>query len=143
VACARVAPAKAARAHDHLSIEKEFEMLYESLQAVIGAAVIDPNFRRALLNGSRPTVAQSFNLTSEEAKAIMAIRAETLEQFAGELDRWISKKRNVVEPPALMLSSRPNTTSRPEAELIKEPARIKTPLSAHLCAESQNILMTD
>lgn len=107
-------------------------MPYESLQAVIGAAVIDPNLRNALLNGSRPTVVQSFNLTSEEAEAIMAIRAETLEQFAGELDQWISNKLNVVELPALILSSRPRATSRPESESIKEPARIRTSLSSAL-----------
>ncbi len=78
-------------------------MAYESLQAVVGTAVIDPGFRKALLNGSRQHVIMSFNLTREETAAVMAIRADSLEQFAGQLDQWISLVQGKPEPPRLVL----------------------------------------
>lgn len=81
-------------------------MAYESLQAVIGTAVIDPDFRKALLNGSRQRVIQPFNLSRAEVDAVMGIRADTLEQFAGQLDRWILKTQGKSEPVALVLPLR-------------------------------------
>jgi hypothetical protein len=76
-------------------------MLHESLQAVIGTAVIDTEFRKALLNGSRQRVIQPFNLSREEHDAVMCVRADSLEQFAGQLDQWISRAQGRMEPPAL------------------------------------------
>ncbi|MBI5030177.1 MAG: hypothetical protein HZB51_06595 [Chloroflexi bacterium] len=78
-------------------------MAYESLQAVIGTAVIDSLFRKALLNGSRSRVIQPFNLTMEETSAVMAIRADSLEQFAGQLDQWIKRSQGKLEAPQLAL----------------------------------------
>ncbi len=78
-------------------------MAFESLQAVIGTAVIDADFRKALLNGSRQRVIQSFNLSQEETEAVMAIRADSLEQFAGQLDLWLRQARGEVEIPPLVL----------------------------------------
>ncbi len=78
-------------------------MAYKSLQAVIGTAVIDAGFRKALLNGSRQRVIQSFDLTREETAAVMAIRADSLEQFAGQLDQWITQAQGRVEVPTLTL----------------------------------------
>jgi hypothetical protein len=80
-------------------------MAYESLQAVIGTAVIDSNFRKNLLNGSRYRAIASFDLTLEERDAVMGIRADSLEQFAGQLDRWIANALGRSEPPALALPS--------------------------------------
>lgn len=77
-------------------------MAHESLQAVIGTAVIDTEFRRALLNGSRRRVVQRFNLSHEEFDAVMDVRANSLEQFAGQLDRWIQHTQGQMEPPALV-----------------------------------------
>ena len=76
-------------------------MTHESLQAVIGTAVIDAEFRKALLNGSRRFVIQRFNLSREEFDAVMGVRADSLEQFAGQLDRWIQHAQGKMEPPAL------------------------------------------
>jgi hypothetical protein len=76
-------------------------MAHESLQAVIGTAVIDQEFRKALLNGSRGYVIQPFNLSPEEFDAIMGVRADSLEQFAGQLDRWILGTQGKREPPTL------------------------------------------
>lgn len=56
-----------------------------SLQTLIGTALTDASFRKALLNGSRRRLLQTFPFTSDEIEAIMAIRAESLEQFASEL----------------------------------------------------------
>jgi hypothetical protein len=81
-------------------------MAYESLQAVIGTAVIDSTFRQDLLNGSRHRVIANFDLTREEVDAVMGIRADSLEQFAGQLDRWIATAQGRSEPPALTLPSR-------------------------------------
>ncbi|MBI4672485.1 MAG: hypothetical protein HY741_12575 [Chloroflexi bacterium] len=55
------------------------------LQLLIGTALTDPAYCKALLNGSRRTLLQALPLTSAEIETIMAIRAETLEQFASEL----------------------------------------------------------
>ena len=76
-------------------------MLHESLQAVIGTAVIDTEFRKALLNGSRQRIIQRFNLSREELDAVMRVRADSLEQFAGQLDQWISHAQGKMEPPTL------------------------------------------
>jgi hypothetical protein len=87
-------------------------MPYESLQAVVGTAVIDSGFRKALLNGSRQRVIQQFGLTNEETRAVMEIRADSLEQFAGQLDRWISQMQGHPEPPQLQIPSRILALSR-------------------------------
>ena len=78
-------------------------MAYESLQAVVGTAVIDSSFRKALLNGSRRRVIATFDLTHEEVDVVMGIRADSLEQFAGELDQWISRAQGRCDPPVLRL----------------------------------------
>jgi len=81
-------------------------MAYESLQAVVGTAVIDSGFRKALLNGSRRRVISAFNLTHEEVDAVMGIRADSLEQFAGQLDQWICRAQGRAESPIPTLPRR-------------------------------------
>jgi hypothetical protein len=76
-------------------------MQHEVLQAVIGTAVIDPRFRKALLNGSRRRILAPFELSREEFDAVMAVRADSLEQFASQLDDWLCKTQNVIDPPSL------------------------------------------
>ncbi len=78
-------------------------MAYESLQAVVGTAVIDTAFRNALLNGSRSRVISGFNLSREEVDAVMGIRADSLEQFAGQLHQWISRAEGSADSPSLAL----------------------------------------
>jgi hypothetical protein len=84
-------------------------MAYESLQAVVGAAIVDSGFRKALLNGSRRRVISSFNLSNDEVNAVMEIRADSLAQFAGQLDSWITRAQGRLDPPALTL---PNARTR-------------------------------
>jgi len=82
-------------------------MPHESLQAVIGTAVVDSEFRKALLNGSRRYVIQRFNLSRDEFDAVMRVHADSLEQFAGQLDRWILRAQGKMEPPTLVALPRP------------------------------------
>ena len=78
-------------------------MAFEMLQAVVGMAVVDTDFRKAILNGSRHDAIARFDLSHEERAAVLSIHAETLEQFAGQLDQWIMKQEARVEPLALEL----------------------------------------
>jgi hypothetical protein len=76
-------------------------MKHEVLQAVIGTAVVDTNFRKALLNGSRRNVLTSFKLSREEFDAAMAVHADSLEQFASQIDDWLFKTQGVIDAPPL------------------------------------------
>lgn len=64
-------------------------MSQEALQAIVGTAIIDREFCDTLLNGSRKKAVANFDLTGEELMAVMAIEADSLEQFADQLHRWI------------------------------------------------------
>jgi len=65
-------------------------MAYAELEEVVGNAIIDRNFRADLLNGSRASALARFNLSPEEKQALMSIRAESLESFAGQLAGWLA-----------------------------------------------------
>ncbi len=108
-------------------------MAYESLQALIGAAVTDSEFRKALLNGSRSHAVKNLDLSDDELAAVMAIRAETLEQFAGQLDQWIMKKLDKVDPPTLGLPIR-ERLDREKLDSPREPARVPTSTLAPMSA---------
>jgi hypothetical protein len=64
-------------------------MAHESIQALVGTALVDSRFRSRLLSKS-PDVLSDLHLTPQESEIIMSIRASTLQSFAGELDRWIA-----------------------------------------------------
>lgn len=65
--------------------------MHETLQCIVGTAIVDPNFREELL--SRPTGALGgFDLTPEEWIAVTSIRADSIQTFARELDGWIREK---------------------------------------------------
>ena len=65
-------------------------MSKEALQAVIGKAVMDSEFREALFADPDQAL-EGYELTEEEVAALKAIDAETMESFAGSLDERISK----------------------------------------------------
>jgi hypothetical protein len=65
-------------------------MSKEALQAVIGKAVLDSEFREALFADPNQAL-EGYELTEEEVAALKAIDAETMESFAGSLDERISK----------------------------------------------------
>jgi len=64
-------------------------MAYETFQTIVGTALVDSRFRSDLLLKS-PEVLHDLHLTPRESKVITSIHADTLQSFAGELDRWIS-----------------------------------------------------
>jgi hypothetical protein len=65
-------------------------MSKEAIEAVIGKAVLDSEFREALFANPEEVLAE-YDLTEEEVAALRAIDFETMESFAGTLDERISK----------------------------------------------------
>jgi hypothetical protein len=55
------------------------------IDTLIWMALTDSGFREGLLNGRRGELVASLNLTETEQQAVMAVKAETLEAFAGAL----------------------------------------------------------
>ena len=65
-------------------------MSKESVEAVVGKAVLDSQFREALFADPEEVLA-GYELTEEETAALRAIDFETMESFAGILEERISK----------------------------------------------------
>ena len=65
-------------------------MSKEALEAVIGKAVLDSEFREALFADPDKAL-EGFELVGEEVAALKSIDTETMESFAGSLDERISK----------------------------------------------------
>jgi hypothetical protein len=65
-------------------------MSKEAVQAVIGKAVTESEFRE-LLFANPDEALEGYELTDEEMAALKAIDAEIMESFAGDLDERISK----------------------------------------------------
>jgi len=69
-------------------------MAYESLQAVVGTAIVDSRFRRSLL-AKQADALQAFELSREESVAIAQSRATTIQGFAQDMQSWISQHHSV------------------------------------------------
>jgi hypothetical protein len=65
-------------------------MSKEAVEAIIGKAVLESDFREDLF-ANPDEVLGGYDLTEEEMAALKAIDAETMESFAGTLDERISK----------------------------------------------------
>ena len=65
-------------------------MSREAVEAIIGKAVVDSQFRTALFANPDQVLA-GYDLTEEEIASLKAIDFETMESFAGTLDERISK----------------------------------------------------
>ena len=76
-------------------------MAYAELEEVVGHAIIDRSFCDDLLNGSRAQALSRFNLSPEEKQALMNIRAESLQSFAGQLAGWMDAQ---LQPPVYQWS---------------------------------------
>lgn len=63
-------------------------MAHEMLQELIGMAIVDPDFRRTLLDKPGRAIAE-LDLTSEEALAVASIRSSNFQGFASQLNNWI------------------------------------------------------
>jgi len=65
-------------------------MSREAVEAVIGKAVLDGEFREALFANPEEMLA-GYDLNEEEVAALKSIDSETMETLAGTLDERISK----------------------------------------------------
>ncbi len=65
-------------------------MSKEAVEAVIGKAVLDSEFREALFANPDEALG-GYELAEEEIAALKSVDAETMESFAGTLDERISK----------------------------------------------------
>ncbi len=61
-------------------------MKYRTLCRIIGIAVTDSRFCGDLLNGKRFDVLDKFDLTDDEHSILMGIEAESLPEFAAQLE---------------------------------------------------------
>lgn len=66
-------------------------MSTEAVQAIIGRAVLDQEFRKALIDNAAKAC-QGYDLTEEELEALEELDGESFETFAGKLPPRISKR---------------------------------------------------
>ena len=66
-------------------------MSQSEVERVIGRAVTDEAFRKQLIDNAREAC-KGYDLTDEEIEALEKLDTESLQAFAGSLDRRISKK---------------------------------------------------
>jgi hypothetical protein len=59
------------------------------LQVMVATALIDAEFCRRLLNGQRHIVVNEFDLTEEERAFVQTIKANSIQEFAAQLDEWL------------------------------------------------------
>jgi hypothetical protein len=64
----------------------------EALQTLLGTAMIDGQFCKLLLNGQRQELLPKFQLTDEEHRFLLGIKADSLQGFAAAVDQWLSAK---------------------------------------------------
>lgn len=55
------------------------------IDELIWTALTDPTFCERMLNGHRREIVDSFGLTETERQILLAVKADTLESFAGAL----------------------------------------------------------
>ncbi len=76
-----------------LSRPKTASQAHEELQALVGRALVDPGFRKDLLNGHRRECLSQFALSPDERMAATGVEADDLATFAAGLNHWIDRKR--------------------------------------------------
>jgi hypothetical protein len=62
---------------------------YPYLQLLIAIAGLDDNFCELLLKGNREQAIQDLDLTDQERLVVLAIVADTLPNFARDLESWM------------------------------------------------------
>jgi hypothetical protein len=62
-----------------------------ALQILVGTALTDTRFCEGLLNGSRRSLVADFDLTDEERRVVLEIRAASIQEFAAELSEWLEE----------------------------------------------------
>lgn len=64
-----------------------------ALRSLIAHAVVDPRLCAQLLNGERNAVLAQYDLNESERLMLQAIRADSLQTFAAQLDAWMRRER--------------------------------------------------
>lgn len=75
-------------------------MSVPTLQRIVGKAVISDQFRAGLLNGQRGQLISGYDLEPDEVAEIMAIRANSLQEFAAAMESIVDSR----ETPRLVKS---------------------------------------
>ena len=79
-------------------------MSQRTLQKVVGTAIIDRQFRTDFLDGGRQQLLAQFALGEEETALLLGIQADTLEEFAAELQHRLGSEGLVPQSPPLYRS---------------------------------------
>lgn len=66
-------------------------MAHEMLQVMVGMAIVDPDFRRNLVEPTGRSLGE-FCLSGDESAAVMAIEANSFQDFASQLHNWVSRE---------------------------------------------------
>lgn len=77
-------------------------MSSHGVHEVIGAAIIDREFCRMLLDGDREMLLAAFDLSPEERRMLLAIQADNLPGFAQQVYDWVT--RPALQPATLWSS---------------------------------------
>ncbi len=70
-------------------------MSTDGINRMLGEAVISDRFRAGLLNGQRAELVGDprFQLEADETAALLSIQADTLQQFAAAVERYIEGRK--------------------------------------------------
>ena len=73
-------------------------MSHMALNVLVGTAQISCEFRERLLGEDRPAVLAEFDLTSEERRVLLAIEANSVKEFAVQLEEWLQTQESSSVP---------------------------------------------
>jgi hypothetical protein len=89
-------------------------MSSHGIHEVIGTAIIDRAFCRALLEGDRETLLAAFDLSPEERRVLLDIQADSLQGFAQRVYDWETRPS---QQPVTLWSSRSGVPAQRDAAL--------------------------
>jgi len=70
------------------------------INAIVTRALLDDEFKAAILNGQRKARLAAFDLTDKERETILSIKSHTLDQFVDQLEIWLENSDWRVKIPA-------------------------------------------
>ncbi|MEK6256229.1 MAG: hypothetical protein N2C13_02785 [Chloroflexota bacterium] len=66
-------------------------MFKSNINAIVAKALLDQEFKAAILNGHRKDKLNEFGLNDQQKAAVMAIKANNLDQFIHRVDKLIQQ----------------------------------------------------
>jgi hypothetical protein len=85
------------------------------LNELVSRAVVSDEFRSGILNGQRADLLRGFRLESDEIAEVMAIRANTLQEFSTAIERIMTSRE---ARPFLHTIAKPMTQSSGETTFL-------------------------